>query len=565
MSTKKTSNDYREERKARLAKASKQNHKKSHKISGPSISKGAKTVIYSVIAAVVVIAIAVGACYSFGVFERMKKIETVSGTSYSAVEYEYYYKSVYNYYYNMSAQYDSYYGSGYGYYYTGYDCSKLPAEQNYPYADFKNEDGSDATWQQFIEKMALESMQRNIALADMAEDAGFEMSAEAKSEAEENLQTLRDGIKEQAQSNGGQTISLGKYLRANYGKGMSEKLFLKLVERETLASEYLTSITDERAATFTDADLEKEYKKDTSAYDCVDFRMFTIEAETEDDATDAEKEKAKKDAKAKADKMFAAIKDEDSFIKLAEQNATDEQKESYDYSKSQTTLSQYITKSTIESAFGEDILEWLYNAKNEANTKKMFDVNGTYYIFYLLKPAYRDDSTLPVDVRHILYQIDSEAEDAKAEDAKQKAAAELALSKINEADDKLAKFLELVEESADTGSSSNGGLYEMVTKGQMVAEFENWCFDPSRTEGETAIVKTDYGYHVMYFVKQYTKPAWKITIANSMAEDQLEDEITEMLATDTYKVKDTAIIAEYNKKFYDNYVTALQASQSTAA
>ncbi len=112
MSTKKTSNDYREERKARLAKASKQNHKKSHKISGPSISKGAKTVIYSVIAAVVVIAIAVGACYSFGVFERMKKIETVSGTSYSAVEYEYYYKSVYNYYYNMSAQYDSYYGSG---------------------------------------------------------------------------------------------------------------------------------------------------------------------------------------------------------------------------------------------------------------------------------------------------------------------------------------------------------------------------------------------------------------------------------------------------------------------
>ena len=52
----------------------------------------------------------------------------------------------------------------------------------------------------------------------------------------------------------------------------------------------------------------------------------------------------------------------------------------------------------------------------------------------------------------------------------------------------------------DPGSASNGGLYEDVYVGQMVPEFENWCFDASRQTGDYGIVKTTYGYHIMYFV-----------------------------------------------------------------
>ena len=33
----------------------------------------------------------------------------------------------------------------------------------------------------------------------------------------------------------------------------------------------------------------------------------------------------------------------------------------------------------------------------------------------------------------------------------------------------------------------------------MVAEFEDWLFDEARKEGDTGIVKTQYGYHIMYF------------------------------------------------------------------
>ena len=34
----------------------------------------------------------------------------------------------------------------------------------------------------------------------------------------------------------------------------------------------------------------------------------------------------------------------------------------------------------------------------------------------------------------------------------------------------------------------------------MVAPFEEWCFDESRQYGDTGLVRTSYGYHIMYFV-----------------------------------------------------------------
>ena len=62
------------------------------------------------------------------------------------------------------------------------------------------------------------------------------------------------------------------------------------------------------------------------------------------------------------------------------------------------------------------------------------------------------------------------------------------------------------EHSQDPGSAQNGGLYTDIYEGQMVKPFEEWCFDDARTEGETGLVKTDYGYHVMYF--KQSRPAW---------------------------------------------------------
>ena len=113
-----------------------------------------------------------------------------------------------------------------------------------------------------------------------------------------------------------------------------------------------------------------------------------------------------------------------------------------------------------------------------------------------------------VDVRHILIAPEGGTKgddgtttysEAEWEACRQKAQGILdqwlAGEKTEESFANLAK-----EHSTDPGSKDNGGLYTYIYKGQMVKPFEEWCFAEGRAEGDYGLVKTDYGYHIMYFV-----------------------------------------------------------------
>lgn len=113
-----------------------------------------------------------------------------------------------------------------------------------------------------------------------------------------------------------------------------------------------------------------------------------------------------------------------------------------------------------------------------------------------------------VDVRHILVvpkggTQDEQGQTTYSEDeweACRKAAEEILNQwKAGTADE--AYFAQLAtEKTEDPGSQATGGLYTNVYEGQMVPEFNDWCFDDSRQTGDTGLVRTSYGYHVMYFV-----------------------------------------------------------------
>lgn len=53
--------------------------------------------------------------------------------------------------------------------------------------------------------------------------------------------------------------------------------------------------------------------------------------------------------------------------------------------------------------------------------------------------------------------------------------------------------------SRDTGTNVNGGRYQSIRKGQMIKILDDWCFDPAREAGDTAILRSDYGVHILYF------------------------------------------------------------------
>ena len=128
-----------------------------------------------------------------------------------------------------------------------------------------------------------------------------------------------------------------------------------------------------------------------------------------------------------------------------------------------------------------------------------------------------------VGVRHILIQPEGE-QDAEGNYSDEAwAAAEataneiLAQWKQNPTEDNFADLAN--EKSADGGSNTNGGLYESFKSSTMVREFSDWSFDPVRTYGDTGIVKTSYGYHIMFFVGQTEEKGWIEDVVNAMIDD----------------------------------------------
>lgn len=63
-----------------------------------------------------------------------------------------------------------------------------------------------------------------------------------------------------------------------------------------------------------------------------------------------------------------------------------------------------------------------------------------------------------------------------------------------------ATFAELANKhSEDTGTALDGGAYHKLRKGQMTQALDSWIFDPARQAGDTGIVRSDYGVHLLYF------------------------------------------------------------------
>ncbi len=111
-----------------------------------------------------------------------------------------------------------------------------------------------------------------------------------------------------------------------------------------------------------------------------------------------------------------------------------------------------------------------------------------------LRVAYNQDQAqfrIPetVKVRHILLKTQGKP---ASEDPKIKAQAEDILKQVKAG----ANFAALVTKySEDTASVASGGVYSVQRNGQMVPEFENAAF--SLKPGESTLIKTTYGYHII--------------------------------------------------------------------
>ena len=142
-----------------------------------------------------------------------------------------------------------------------------------------------------------------------------------------------------------------------------------------------------------------------------------------------------------------------------------------------------------------------------------------------------------VNVRHILVKPEETADEEGNTSISDEAWAE-AEAKANEIYGQWKTgasseefFAELATEfTEDPGSAETGGLYEDVYPGQMVTEFNDWCFADDRQVGDTAIVKTSYGYHIMFFSGEGDYVYWRKSVEDMITSERVNDELANIEA-----------------------------------
>ena len=77
----------------------------------------------------------------------------------------------------------------------------------------------------------------------------------------------------------------------------------------------------------------------------------------------------------------------------------------------------------------------------------------------------------------------------------------------------------------------------------MVAEFDGWCFDESRQTGDSGLVKTTYGYHLMYFVD--SEPIWKSYAYKDVITDKINKLMEQVVGEYSMEVSYKDIVLGY--------------------
>lgn len=136
-------------------------------------------------------------------------------------------------------------------------------------------------------------------------------------------------------------------------------------------------------------------------------------------------------------------------------------------------------------------------------------------------------SAANVDVRHILIAFPQDAtaeEEAAAVATAQEIYAYWRAGPATE-----ASFAQLaMERTEDFASAEDGGLYSEVWPGMTVPEFNDWIFDESRQHGDTDIVISQFGPHIMFFV-QANGIDWELRTDFAMREYALDARIQELM------------------------------------
>lgn len=482
-------------------------------------------------------------------------VATVDGQKISIGMYDYYYASIVSYY----EQYASY-----GYY-------SLDTTKDYSKQYTTDDDGNKISWQKFFETEALKEVEQITTYYSKALEEGVTLTSAQKKTIDKQISTLKDSASQN-------DVSLDQYIKANFGTYCSEDTIRIMLEQYYLSANYKGKFKSETKVT--DNDVDKYYNDHKNDYKKIEFYYIASPYDATDDNSKNESIKT-------AEKIMAKMKDKKSVIALVpevyssyidsqvkssmEKDSTLTEKKAREEAIKSYESNVVTTVSGSDSPFDDKMNTWLFSDDTKVGSKKYYIDEDAKYIYIVLKTSKASvEENETYTVRHILVAPESGSNSSSSTSEKTeytdeqwaaaKKKADSILAKFNKTDKSEYEFAKLAEQystdSASTSSGSNdsfGGLYESVTLGQMVPDFEKWSIDDSRKYGDTGIVKSDYGYHIMFFINDC--PEYQSKIIAQIKSDRLSN----MIDKAEIKVHENAI-----KKAVDKEKAAKEAAAESA-
>lgn len=444
-----------------------------------------------------------------------------------------------------------------------------------PNTSLKNQISSmgGGTWFDYFMDQTVASVKEMLILAEAAKAAGVSLDADELKAIDDEIEY----IKKVAKANGG----VDYFVRYTYGFGVSLEDIKDVLLITRLSSKYYAQIMEELGEKFDKEDYDKYYADHTKELSFADILKyeFTYTPPKKDATATGTADKTTKaaatgtatsDATATgtaedlgdetmfefiqeyADKL-AACKTPEEFKAYVEEylltvvykdyeiiddtkkddataTGTKDKEEKKDATATGTaekkpTVKQSKINSIIDGVVADrttykkddEVSEWIFGGEAGQYVTKIFkdyDKKTDKYtleVVMINNPMYRDDYVTK-DMMHILLGVGNYGPYKKDADAKAKADEVLAAFKAGE----LTK--EAFEKLAEKNTSDGGILYENVEKDKMADEIDKWIYDENRKAGDTDIVKTSYGYHVMYFVGD-GEIAWELQADKLLIEE----------------------------------------------
>ena len=445
--------------------------------------------------AVAALAVAFVLCFLYnneGIRKNMAAV-TIDGEKFSATDLDYYYNTVIN-------QYGSYLS------YLGVDVNQDLDAQQY---------SEDQSWGDYFRSEAVTYLTQTVTMYNAAmADENYEISDELQ----QQIDDYSASVDEYCES---YSMTREQFLQAQYGEHMTDEIFMKHLTMMFVASDYSNDYTTNHV--YTDDKMQAYYEEHKQDIDLASYEVLTVNADytgiegktdgstdEEPEYTEAQDKQAMEAAMNTANEFLDRVNSGEKLYDIGEEYGSNYYSNKVDVSYS--TFTDY--------AFDE----WVFNdIRTIGEASVVEDTDRSCWYVVVLNDRHRPDYNT-VNVRHILIEpaeneLSSEDEGYDAETAANEAeAAQKAQDILNEylsGPQTEDAFAELAKENSADSNASEGGLYTQVYKGEMVDSFEDWCFDESRKTGDTGIVETTYGYHVMYFVGEDI-PYWQVRCTSDM-------------------------------------------------